>query len=189
MALQTRKVSITGVSPLLMHNGQMADPLNKFSKQLKAVSGKRKKTDEDFAEMSRIEWLAGLYVNADGFVILPSEVLEASIHEGAKKSKLGKAFKSSVFVHDDATLNIGTKAKAVELAGDEQYRDVRGVRVGQARIMRTRPIFHKWSAVFEVLFDDEQVNESEVVRAIQDAGSKCGVGDFRPKFGRFEIVD
>ena len=190
MALQQLEITIEGVSPLLMHNGQTADPLNKFSKELKAVSSKRKKTDEDYAEMSRIEWHAGLYVNRDGFLVIPSEILEASIGDGAKKSKLGKAFKSAVFVDQDAILDIGIgpKKKAIDLWGDDQYRDVRGVRVGQARIMRTRPIFTNWKAKFVVNYDDEQVNESEVVRALEDAGSKSGLCDNRPKYGRFRVV-
>ena len=187
--LQNLDVSIRGVSPLIMHNGQTADPGNKFSKQLKEVSGKRKKTDEDYAEMSRIEWHAGLYVNQDQRLIIPATSLEACIYEGAKKSKLGKAFKSAVFVEDDALLTIGRQyEKAQELWSFEEYRDVRGVRVGQARIMRTRPIFYKWEASLSVSFDDEQVNLSDVRRAIDDAGSKCGVGDFRPRYGRFEVV-
>jgi hypothetical protein len=189
MSLQKMSVEIRGTSPLLMHNGQTADPMNKFSKQLKAVTGKRKKTEEDYAEMSKIEWHAGLYMNKDGFIIIPSTILEASIQDGAKKSKLGKAFKSAVFVNDDATLDIGTKKKAEALWGDDRYRDVRGVRVGTSRVMRTRPIFHEWGAKFDVFFDDEQVNESDVVTALHDAGTKCGIGDFRPKFGRFEIVE
>jgi hypothetical protein len=183
------KFTIHGVSPLLLHNGQTADPLNTFSKQLKAVSGKRKKTDEDYAEMSRIEWHAALYVDKDGYLILPSSLLESCIYDGAKKSKLGKAFKSAVFVNDDAKLDIGTKKKGTELWGDANYRDVRGVRVGQSRVMRTRPIFRNWACSFVVMYDAEQVNEGEVIRAVRDAGANSGVGDFRPRFGRFEIVE
>ena len=187
--LSELKVSIKGICPMLLHNGQTADPTNRFSRQLKEISGKRKKTDEDYLEMSRIEWHAGLYVNADEKIILPASCFEASIYDGAKKSKLGKAFKSAVFVNDDSILDIGIKyGKATELWEKEQFRDVRGVRVSQARIMRTRPIFHNWSAEFVVSYDDEQVNLADVKRAIVDAGSKSGVGDFRPRFGRFEIV-
>ena len=184
------KVKIVGVSPLLLHNGQTADPTNKFSRQMKEISGKRKKTDEDYAEMSRIEWFAGLYVNHSKQIILPASLFEASIYDGAKKSKLGKAFKSAVFVYDDAILDIGEKYKDPEdLWSQEKYRDVRGVRIGQARVMRTRPILHTWSAEYVISFDDEQVNLSDVQRAINDAGSKCGVGDFRPRFGRFELAE
>lgn len=56
--LEELKIKIVGISPLLMHNGQTSDPLNRFSKQLKAVSSKRKKSDEDYEEMARIEWHA-----------------------------------------------------------------------------------------------------------------------------------
>lgn len=189
MAFQEVKVSIRGIYPLLLHNGQTADPLNKFAKQMKEVSGKRKKTEEDYAEMSRIEWHAGLYVNRDQKIILPSRCIEASIYDGAKKSKLGKSFKSAVFVNDDALIDIGRKyGKASELWGDDDYRDTQGVRVNQARIMRTRPIFHNWACSFVVMFDDEQVNLADVQRAINDAGSKSGIGDFRPRYGRFEVV-
>jgi hypothetical protein len=183
------KVSIKGIVPLILHNGQTADPLNTFAKQLKEVSGKRKKTEEDYAEMSRIEWHAGLYVNAEEKIILPSVCIEASIYDGAKKSKLGKAFKSAVFVYDDAILDIGRKyKKASDLWAEDQYRDVRGVRISQSRVMRTRPIFDQWACDFVVHYDNEQVNLSDVQRAINDAGIKSGVGDFRPRYGRFEVV-
>jgi hypothetical protein len=188
MGLQKLKVTIRGVSPFLSHNGQTADPLNAFSKQLKAVTSKRKKTDEDYAEMSRIEWHAGLYVNADGYVVLPATLMESCLVEGAKKSKLGKAFKSAVFIDADSLMKIGTTKKAAELWEDARYRDVRGVRVGTSRVMRTRPIFHNWEADVEIMFDDEQVNQADVEQALNDAGSKCGVGDFRPRFGRFDVV-
>ncbi len=188
MALVDLTFSIQGISPLLMHNGQMADPLNKFTKQLKEISGLRKKTDENYAEMARIEWHAGLYVNKDGFPCLPSAVIESAIQEGAKKQKLGKAFKSAVFVDADAVLDIGVKKKAVDLWGDDRFRDTRGVKVGQARVMRTRPVFPDWKAKITVTFDDEQVNEIDVRRAMIDTGGKVGLCDYRPKFGRFEVL-
>jgi hypothetical protein len=182
-------VRVTGVSPLILHNGQTADPTNKFSREMKAISGKRKKTDEDYAEMARIEWHAGLYVNAESKIIIPASCFEASIYDGAKKSKLGKAFKSAVFVDADSLLDIGKKYdKATDLWKDEQYRDCRGVRVNQARVMRTRPIFHTWAFSASILFDDEQVNQADVRRALVDAGSKSGLGDYRPRYGRFEVA-
>jgi hypothetical protein len=187
--LEEVQYKIRGIAPLIQHNGQTADPLNKFSKQLKEISGKRKKTEEDYAEMARIEWHAGLYVDREGWLILPASILESAIQEGAKKQKLGKAFKSSVFVDDDAKLDIGVKKKAVDLWGDDNYRDTRGVKVGMARIMRTRPIFTDWSATIVVTFDNEQVNLQDVNRAVIDTGSKVGLCDYRPKFGRFEIVE
>lgn len=186
--LQEISVSIVGVAPLIMHNGQTCDPLNKFAKAMKEITGKRKKTEEDHGELSRIEWMAGLYVNDLQRLILPSDVLDASIVEGAKKSKLGKQFKSAVFVPYDAELDIGKKSYTIEdLWKDENHRDIRGVRVGTSRVMRTRPIFRKWAATFAVQFDDEQVNLADVQRAIRDCGVQVGLCDYRPKYGRFEM--
>lgn len=188
MALETIEYKIRGIAPLIMHNGQTADPLNKFAKQLKEVSGKRKKTEEDYAEMSRIEWHAGLYVDKDGELILPASILESAIQEGAKKQKLGRAFKSAVFVDLDSKLDIGKRKKAAELWGDDNYRDTRGVKIGMARIMRTRPIFADWKATIVITYDNEQVNASDIERAVLDTGSKVGLCDYRPKFGRFEVI-
>lgn len=186
--LQELKLKLRSVAPLVMHNGQTADPMNKFARQMKELSGQRKKTEEIYIEMSRVEWLASLYVNEDGALILPSELIEATIHNGAKFSKLGKVFKSSVFVNDDAVLDIGVKKKAVELISEDKYRYVRCVRVGQARVMRTRSIFNQWKCDVTVLYDDEQVNKTDVMRAVKDAGVRVGFCDRRPKFGRFEVL-
>lgn len=190
MGLQTVTCKINGVAPFLSHNGQTADPLNRYTKMLKEVTSKRKKTDEDHEEIARIEWHASLYVGDDQKLILPADLIDAAIIDGAKKSKLGKQFKSAVFVDGDGTFEIGHKYNAAaDLWALDQFRDARGVRVGTARVIRTRPIFRNWSSVFAVNFDDTLVNENDVVRAITDAGHQCGVGDYRPKFGRFEIAN
>lgn len=187
--MKTRVYRCVGIFPILLHNGQTADPLNKFSKQLKVISSKRKKTDEDHHEMARIEWHAGLYVNADGRLILPSDFLEATIINGAKKKKNGTKFRSAVFVTEDCELVIPKKYKtAEELWNYEEFRDSRGVRVGQAKVIRTRPIFREWSVDVPVTYDPNQVNEAEIDSAMEDAGSMVGFGDFRPKYGRFDVT-
>jgi hypothetical protein len=188
--LQEITVNIQGVAPLIMHNGQTCDPLNKFAKAMKEITGKRKKTEEDHAELSRIEWMAGLYVDDKAQLIIPSDVLDSALVEGAKKSKLGKQFKSAVFVPYDAKLDIGVSKYTLEqLWNNENFRDVRGVRVGTSRVMRTRPLFRDWSTSFCVQFDDEQVNLGDVKRAIRDCGKQVGLCDYRPKYGRFDVVE
>ena len=45
MAWTTLTYKITGDAPLIMHNGDLANPLSKAAKALKQVTGKKKKTD------------------------------------------------------------------------------------------------------------------------------------------------
>lgn len=55
------KFRFESVSPLLQHDDKMANPFNDYTKRMKAISSKRKKTDDDLMEMARIEWMASLY--------------------------------------------------------------------------------------------------------------------------------
>ena len=94
MSYKTIDFHIRGVAPLLMHNGQLANPMNKFAKAMKAVTSKRKKTDEDHIELARLEFLGGLYADDQGRAVLPGEVIEGTIVAGAKKTKKGKDAKT-----------------------------------------------------------------------------------------------
>lgn len=185
--IQTIQYRLTGVVPLLMHNGQLANPLNPHTKSMKEMSGIRKKTEDDLAELSRREWLGGLYTDSEGFPCLPADVLLATLIEGAKKSKLGKQFAPGCFIEADARLKIGDTRKAVDLWGDPEYVDFRGVKVTQSRVMRTRPRFPKWATDVEVHVNTTLVNLSQVDKAWEDAGVQVGVGDYRPRFGRFNV--
>lgn len=180
---------IEGISPLLMHNGQLANPLNPLVKQMKALTSQRKKTDEVHAELSRLEFKAGLYLSVDGKVEIPSEVIESCLIEGAKKSKLGKQFKSSIAILESAPLEYGEDLTVDQLWDrNEEFADVRGVKVGTARVMRTRPIFRNWRLEFEVSYNSDLVNPEQIQLAVEDAGAQVGLCDYRPKFGRFQIV-
>jgi hypothetical protein len=71
---------------------------------------------------------------------------------------------------------------------DERFALRKSVRVQQNRVMRSRPLFRKWSCTFTVEFDTEVVNTEQVIEAIIASGRYEGFGDWRPKYGRFEIV-
>jgi len=102
---QKLNVRLTGLNGTIMHSGQMADPLNKFAKQLKALSGKRKKSDEDLEAMAKIEFLGSLYVDEDGHIIWPGENIEAMLVSAAKKQKEGQIAKVAAHVFDNCILD------------------------------------------------------------------------------------
>ncbi len=54
--------------------------------------------------------------------------------------------------------------------------------------MRTRPIFDEWTAVIEVEHDDEILSEEQLHQVLVAAGQQVGIGDWRPRFGRFSVV-
>lgn len=189
MAGNSVDFEIEGISPLLMHNGQLANPMNPIVKQMKTLTSQRKKTDETLMEISRLEFRGGLYLNAKGEVEVPAETIEACIFEGAKKSKLGKQFKSAICILENSVLDYGKKLNPEQLwAHAEQFADIRAVKVGTARVMRTRPIFRNWRLKFSVSYNPELVNPEQIQLAVVDAGTQVGLLEYRPKFGRFQIV-
>jgi hypothetical protein len=181
-----KSYSLKSVSPMLMHSGQTADPTNRFAKSLKQISSKRSKTDADFEEMARIEFIAGLYMNVDG-PIIPAENLTAMLIKAAKKRREGPGATSGMFVLEHSRLEYEGPRNAAELWEDERFRHVALVRVQTSRIARTRPIFHEWTAVVKVTYETEQVNERQLSEWFDIAGSQIGIGDWRPRFGRFVV--
>lgn len=184
MAWQVLRYKLTSSAPLLMHNGQTADPLNKWSRALKKITSKRVKTDADHEEMARIEFLAGLYLSPDGPVI-PSYVFDSMLVNAAKKSKEGPLAKSSAFCLNHARLEYDGPREADTMWADERFRFSAIVKVGMARVARMRPIFNEWSCIMEVNVETTLINPSRVDEWMAVAGTQVGLGDWRPQHGRF----
>lgn len=182
---------IRGVVPLLMHNGQLANPTNFYSRAMKEISSKRAKTTADYEEMARLEWMGGLYL-FNGEPCIPSYVLEATLigrGGAARKQKMGKQAAAGLYVTADFPLEYDGPRDPKELWELEEFRLQVLAKVQQSRIVRTRPIFHEWAATvwFEVIPDLVNVADAKLWMAI--AGRESGLMDWRPKFGRFEVLD
>lgn len=178
------------IPTFVSHNGQTADPVNRYAKAMKEISGKRKKTDADYEALARIEFEAGLYLNKDRQVIIPGRLFEALIAEGAKKSKEGKIALSSTFVDSDSLISYDGGPLTVEqLLESEEHRLAVPVRVNQARVVRTRPIFTNVRAEFIVSLQTEVGNASQLQRWVTDGMNLVGLGDWRPRHGRGIVTE
>jgi hypothetical protein len=186
MACKSLKIRLTGVSNLLCHNGQLADPLNEWSKKIKNVTSKRKKTDADYEEIARLEFYGGMYLDESNHPCIPGEVIEAVIISGAKKQKMGTQAKAGIYCIGNWKLqNGGADLSDLEkLWTSGKYHLTKGVSVGTATTMRTRPLFKlPWSVECEINYEDSLVNESHILQFLNAEG--VAIGDWIPKFGRF----
>jgi len=186
--MQTTKLKFLGSTvPIVLHNGQMADPLNLHTKALKKLTSKKKKTDEDLLEIQRVEWMGGLYYDPKTGPYIPAEAIEACIFNGAKLSRRGKDFKAACFVQGSKIPLLYDGPRDLEkLWADGSFKDIRGVVVSNRRVMRCRPLFAPpWSIEFEIEYDD--INEDDLVQVCGDAGRKAGLCEMRPRYGRFEV--
>lgn len=202
MALQQITILLTGTRPLLLHNGQMANPLHPLAKQMKSLTSKRNKTDADFELIADLEWLAGWYMEPNhvefaisgnaiavgdyGDLIIPGYVLDAMMVNGAKKNKLGMQFKSGVFVDGDGALLFEGKDEGLDkLMPNPNFRLQALESVNTARVLRTRPYLKQWQCRFDVSYDDTVVDRPAVEQSIEVAGRLVGLCERRPRNGRF----
>ena len=181
-------IEIKGKSPMLMHSDRFANPLDPLTKAHKELTGKRKKTDDDQIAIAKSEFIGGCYWNARTGFFMPAQNLDSCLIAAAKLQKLGVKFKQGVQVLEDELPLIGFEKLTPEKLWEKpDYIDARGVKVGMAKIIRYRPIFRQWSLNATVMVNEDVVNISEVKKAITDAGALIGLGDYRPRFGRFNV--
>ena len=191
--MKSIKVKFTGLDSLLQNNPQMSDPLNKYSKEMKQVSGKRKKTDDDIMLMRKIELRAKIYHDEQLGIYVPATWVTASIQGVSwSRAKIKKAdIRAAVFVTQPKlklTYADMDKVKSpIDIVDNEVFHNVMSLKQGQVRVVKATPIFNKWSFECELDFDDTIINESELKSLIEYGAQFGGFGDFRPTYGRASV--
>lgn len=181
----------TGVRALLMHNGDLADAMNPYARQIKEISskGSKKTTDSDLINMARLEWEGSLYWDDKIGPFIPNDNIERCLQLGAQRKRKGKEIACAAFVIDDLVplKYSGPKTKD-KLFADQKYQLRKGVVLnGRTRIIRCRPRFPEWEIAFSLEYDESVLNPKTVLDAAIDAGVYVGLGDWRGKYGRFTV--
>jgi hypothetical protein len=169
-----------------VHNARLANPLDEVAKAMKRINDKRKKTDEDREEVARLEHMGGLYFDPDLGPYLPGQNFEKCLIEAARITRAGKKIERGVFV--DADVNPISYDGPRDIDGlwkDENFRHAASVKVGMSRVMRMRPQFRQWTVDTEGEYDPSVISLDELTEVATTAGLMIGLGDWRPRFGRF----
>lgn len=196
MAYTEIKIKLTGIQPLMLNSIQTANPLNKWARELKKVTSKKKKTDDDTLEIIRLQFMSSWYIDADGHYVLPSENVLKSFEAGAKENKKGTAFiENCQILEDDLIIQFDGMNKSLEELydnGNGKWVDTRicGISSGfgsKAKVLATRAIIDKWSVTFTLLYDSARINFDDIKLAAENAGARKGVGTYRRRYGRFKV--
>jgi len=180
------RIDIQGTAPLLMHSSRLANPLDPATKALKGATSKRTKTDDDHEEVSRLEHAGSLYIDSELGPYMPAENISRSLVDGAKLSKRGVKVTRGVFVETDVNELIYRGPRDVDgLWKDVNFRHIASVKVGTSRVMRCRPHFKEWQLSATGILDPNILDLSELADIATTAGQVIGLGDWRPRFGRY----
>lgn len=186
--MQRISVEIEGISPLLMHSAAGVNPTDPRVVKIKELTAKgtKKRTSFDDAEIDRLSFELALYANGKGPYI-PGMNVHACIREGSKAMRLGKQILSGVDVEEEELPLIYDGPRTMDKLYEKGFVDRRVVVVNRSRVIRVRPRFDQWGLKFTLRIDPKVINEDRVNKSLQNAGLNVGLGDFRPRFGRFEV--
>lgn len=185
---QTSRFRITGASPLLMHNGLLADPLNPHARSIAQVAAKRRKTEADHVRLAELEFLGGLYFS-NGAPCIPAEMIQAALVKAAAQERRGPKAKAGLVVQQDLRLDYDGPTDPHALWQDASFRLRSPVKIGMSKVMRTRPMFREWTSELVVDFLPSLLNPQDVFSFLVTAGEQVGIGDWRPRFGRFWVEE
>jgi hypothetical protein len=203
--VKTIRVKLVSTEPMLIHSCEGVNPLHPITKAIKSITGKRGKTEDDLAELARLEYGQAIY-HPDKLTILkahddmvetpgqigpyiPAENIEACIREGAKKDRKGKDAQAAILVSPaKVPIEYSGPRDLKSLIEDPAFVDARPVVVNNSKVYRTRPRFNKWALEFDINYLSDVMDEDQVMAALQKAGALKGLGDFRPRYGRFDVI-
>lgn len=189
----TVRTSLIGLTPLKMHNVQLADPDNMWAEKIAKITSKRKKTEEDRREIARLEFLGGLYVH-DNRVVYPQANIKRCFKEAAKATRQGKTIDRALNFADPVIaprlplVFNGENMTPEELYNAGGYHDTTIVAVKTSKLPRCRPSILPWGITCEWLVFPNLMGVDELQAIAEAAGLIEGLGDNRVNGdGRFRV--
>lgn len=172
------KVVIEGSAPLLFHRWNV----EAVAEKAKAAKGSRAKKEDNIESY--------VYRDDENRLALPGEYFRQSIIHAAKFMQDPRSPRKSAMDLFKAGLVMLTDLASL---GKEtwDFVDQRRVTVQRNGLTRMRPAMHRgWRATFEIqVILPEYITRDVLGTAMTNAGRLVGIGDFRPTYGRFQVVE
>ena len=130
-----------------------------------------------------------IYKDENGKPYIPAIHLEQAIVNAAKQIRMKGAGRKTY--KDFAKANIYVVPEKIEIQGDGYEIDSQYVVIprNRARVLRYRPRWDNWEATFKLIVLDDTVPSDIIRQILEIAGTRVGIGDYRPRYGLFEIVE
>lgn len=183
--MQTIRFRLKGETPLLQHNVRLANPLDPFAKQISAIAKKRNKTDADYAALAPLEFEGGMYFDKEIGPYVPGAWIDRMLENAGKREKLGSTFKAYAQCLADKIPIEYEGPRTLKGLWENGYYWTTMVGVQQRKTTRTRPMFQQWAIQVQIFYDEEALDAVQIIRTIERAGLAVGLGDYRPRYGKF----
>jgi hypothetical protein len=177
--MYTIGVTIKGIEPGLLQH--------RFPMEADVQNPNPVKRRGDVTDTAQAQAELAAYRDDEGHLVQPAEhIFQALVKaaggfqvKGQGKKTYKDALKGSLLIAPDY----------IRHKADEFDIDQRPVRIQAARVLRYRPLLRDWELSFTLtVIDDLALPEAVLHGVLVDAGQKVGIGDYRPRFGRFIVT-
>ena len=171
-------VTIRGIAPLLMHR---FDP--SALTKVKKPSADKQLTDKEKVAMAE----PYLYVEK-GKLVQPSSHVEGAMIKAATEIRLAGAGKKTYKDHVKSSCFV--YPERIDHKQQKWTVDERSIvnQTTRGRSMCYRPRLDDWELSFELEVLDSRADAAAIREVLTIAGLRQGLGAYRPRFGRFEVV-
>jgi len=177
--------------------GMDAILFNKMADQSVSKAERSDQAKTDPLELERKLWREKLYFGADGLCIIPGENIHECLKQGAqywgqKIPGEGNRTYTDVFasgtVVENMPLGVHKDSEHIIAFGKSvNANPSKGKRTG-SKVYKIRPLLRPWGGTFVLHTFDARLTPSVLQTVITYAGAFRGLCDWRPTYGRFELV-
>jgi hypothetical protein len=190
--METIKFRFKSISPAMMQNERLANPLDPIAKSIKAITSKRKKTDSDYEDIFRLEYEGNIYLDQEQGPFWPAQNIDRLFVDAGRKTRRGTDIKEVFMTVEEVNPLLYKGPRTIQgLYGNgegSEFVDIRSVVIKGSRTMRCRPIFREWELEFSATYDDEVINRDDLIGIAVLGGSRVGLSTFRPRYGRYIVT-
>lgn len=168
------EVHIKGIAPLLF---------NRFPDE-ENLDGKSKRSSGNPSKDEQVK--KSLYFTEKGKIYQPAAHIVGSMVKAAVNFKLTgrKTYKEVV--------QGGVFVEPEEIVHENQnyVTDWRSVviKATRGRVMKGRGRLEEWQLKFQITCIDPRATDKDIQEILEYAGMYVGIGDYRPRYGRFEVL-
>jgi len=190
--MEIMQLKIRGTAPMMPTGTVGLDPFHPISRELKKLTDVRKKSDDQKLEIQHIEWRMAMAQSFDDKVgpFIPGWNITRCIRNGAKLTKMGMTVNRAIQnVDDKCAIKYDGPRTLEAMWASGRYVDKRAIKNnGGGALLRTRAVFPEWEVSCPLFFDPALVSEEQLRDYAKSAGQYEGIGQYRPRFGRFEVI-
>lgn len=181
------RINLRGETPLIQNCGTKGlDTRSALAIEKQEITRKKagNLTVADEDRLREIDCYRSFWEDEKRLPTIPPAAIRKVIENAARKLKDGPQVREGLLVMPDVEFKWDEKlGKTLKKLSKTVQFTVPVVRNRGNRVLATRAKFDEWSVAFTVEVDEELVDQGKLVKWLDIAGRRIGLGDWRPHLG------